>query len=163
MYAKKLAQAKNVSEVFELVKDVVRQVEGKRRSGLMLGLGDLGVSEQGFIGAFYPVDSNLIVVNRQVLDAVKSRKPAFYNTYLFHVLLHEYVHSLGMYDEAACRRKVFDICKNAFGKTHATTRLAHDPSKMVPLLYADPQKMPQEPLTVELVKRFDEEAVRHYS
>lgn len=129
----------------------------------MLGLGDLGYADQGFVGAYYPVDSNLIVVNQSVLGVIRKKHPRLYNAYLFHVLLHEYVHSLGVHDEAQCRKTVADICAQGFGKRHVVTRLAADPSFLAPLLYAEPAQEFNLQAPVNLVKGFDEDAVRHYS
>lgn len=41
-YAKQLEQAEDLSEIFEIAKSVVKEFLGKERSGLMLGLSDLG-------------------------------------------------------------------------------------------------------------------------
>lgn len=162
-FSDRLQQASALSDVFALVKDVAHQTAGKRRGGLMLGLGDLGYSPQGFVGAYYPADSNLIVVNERVLTMVQKKKPALFNAYLFHVLLHEYVHALGEYDEAQCRRKTAAICRAAFGDGHAVTRLASDPTFLAPLLYAEPGKAEDLQGPVRLVHGFDSESVRHYS
>jgi len=50
-------------ENFELVKEAVRKSEGRSRAGLMLGLQELGSSMIGFIGAYYQIASNIIIVN----------------------------------------------------------------------------------------------------
>jgi len=152
-----------VADVFDLVKHVAHQTAGARRAGLMLGLGDLGYSPQGFVGAYYPADSNLIVVNERVLAMVQQKEPTLFNAYLFHVLLHEYVHALGEYDETQCRKRVAAICRRAFGVGHAVSRLASDPAFLAPLLYAEPGKTGDMQAPVRLVQGFDRDAVRHYS
>ena len=123
----------------------------------------MGYSPHGFVGAYYPADSNLIVVNERVLSLVRKKEPTLYNSYLFHVLLHEYVHALGEYDEAQCRQKTAAICRAAFGARHAVTRLASDPTFLAPLLYQEPGKTGDMQSPVRLVHGFDSEAVRHYS
>src|SRR2546422_4295463 len=60
----KLDQARTLADVFELVKRAVEAVLGRTRAGLMLALADLGNHPQGFLGAFYPVASNVIVMNK---------------------------------------------------------------------------------------------------
>ncbi len=159
----RLQSAQGMADVFDLVKDVAHQTAGARRAGLMLGLGDLGYSPQGFVGAYYPADSNLIVVNERVLSLVQKKEPALFNAYLFHVLMHEYVHALGEYDEAQCRKRVAAICREAFGEKHAVTRLASDPAFLAPLMYAEPAKEQPMQSPVRLVHGFDRDAVRHYS
>lgn len=159
----RLQQARSVADVFDIVKDVAHRTVGARRAGLMLGMGDLGYSPQGFVGAYYPADSNLIVVNERVLALVRKKGPELFNAYLFHVLLHEYVHALGEYDENACRQKTAAICRQAFGSEHAVTRLATDPAFLAPLLYTEPGKAGDLQAPVRLVHGFDRDAVRHYS
>src|SRR5204863_409161 len=51
-FARKLDQAQNLSDLFELVKRAVEAVLGRTRAGLMLALADLGNHPQGFLGAF---------------------------------------------------------------------------------------------------------------
>ncbi|MFQ6061542.1 MAG: hypothetical protein ACE5KV_09700 [Thermoplasmata archaeon] len=63
------------------------------RAGLMLGIADLGNHPRGFLGAFYPVATNIIVLNRVPLNWIKETNPELYKPYVFHVLLHEYVHA----------------------------------------------------------------------
>src|SRR3989442_5472301 len=60
----KLDQARTLADVFELVKRAVETVLGRTRAGLMLALADLGNHPQGFLGAFYPVATNVIVMNK---------------------------------------------------------------------------------------------------
>ena len=45
---------------------------------------------------------------------------------MIHVLLHEYIHSLGFLDERLTEQKTYDISKKQFGKNHVITRLAFD-------------------------------------
>ena len=58
-----LSSAKDLADIFELVKVVVRKTTGKERPGLMLGLANLGGGPQGFVGAFFPIATNIIVMN----------------------------------------------------------------------------------------------------
>ena len=57
----------NLIDIFENVKDAVRKSEGRSRAGLMLGIQELGSTLNGFIGAYYPVASNIIVINKTPL------------------------------------------------------------------------------------------------
>jgi hypothetical protein len=111
-------------DVFELVKEVVRLREGTCRPGLVLGLQELGVSWNGFIGAYYPITSNTIVINKTLLRRIYEINEALLEPYAFHVLLHEYIRSLGYFDEQAIRRKTYEISKNLFGENHIVTQLS---------------------------------------
>ncbi|MCJ7561799.1 MAG: hypothetical protein MUO84_02170 [Thermoplasmata archaeon] len=57
-YGEQLDGARNLIEVFELVKKAVRRSTGMERGGLMLGLANLGGGLEGFVGAFYPITSS---------------------------------------------------------------------------------------------------------
>ncbi len=150
-----LANARSLADVFEVVKAAVWETVGKRRAGLMLGLADLGNHPQGWLGAFYPVASNVIVMNRVPLQRIRDTDPELYNPYAFHVLLHEYLHTLGYLDEAVVRPKAYEVSLAAFGEGHPATDIAADPSRFFPsLVYPDAAWQPQE-LRIELVEGFD--------
>ncbi|MBN2014601.1 MAG: hypothetical protein JW778_05430 [Candidatus Altiarchaeota archaeon] len=150
-----LESSGSLSDVFELVKEAVRKTTGRSRAGLMLGLSELGVGSHGFIGAFYPLDSNIIVVNRTMLDRIVKKKPELYKPYVFHVLLHEYLHSLGLVDEGLTRRRTYEISRQIFGEKHEVTGLAADMGSFLPeLIYPEYGWMPQEFPPVELVRDF---------
>lgn len=147
--------AKSLADIFEVVKRAVESDVGYARGGLMLALADLGNHPKGFIGAFYPVASNIIVMNKIPLARIKETQPELYNYYAFHVLLHEYLHSVGFIDETQCRRKVLQISINLFGENHIITQIARDFEKFFPnLVYPDVAWQPEE-LKLELVHGFD--------
>ena len=154
-FPKLLDGTRTLADIFELVKRAVERDVGYARGGLMLGLADLGNHPQGFIGAFYPVATNVIVMNKVPLTRIKETNPELYKAYAFHVLLHEYLHSVGYLDERLCRRKVYEISQGLFGDDHAVTRIATDVSKFFPnLVYPDLAWQPEE-LRIELVEGFD--------
>ena len=95
-YAKELNKAEDLSEIFEVVKTLVKEFLGRERSGLMLGLADLGGKPGFFVGAFYPIGSNFIIMNKTPMRAVEATKPHLYKAYCFHILLHEYCHTIGI-------------------------------------------------------------------
>lgn len=159
----KLDSAKDLTDIFEVVKLAVRRSTGKERAGLMLGLANLGGGPQGFVGAFYPIATNIIVMNSLPLRRVQETDPALYKPYVFHILLHEYLHTLGIIDEAATRQKVYEISSKTFGKDHPVTQLAADLSKFVPkLVYPFYGWQPSEDFQLELVKGFDKSATSSY-
>ena len=153
-----LEQAQNISEIFEIVKDVVRDFIGRERSGLMLGLSELGGRPGMFIGAFYPVGSNLIVMNKTPLRIVQNFKPELFNSYCFHILLHEYLHTIGLLDEEYNRQITALISERAFGKNHPVTIIAKDFNRMFPeIVYASIGWRPARQLKIEIVENFDNE------
>ena len=91
----------------------------------MLGLVNLGMKRGYFIGAFYPVGSNIIVVNKAPLKiASKTTEKKVYNAYCFLLLLHEYLHSLGYLDENEVHELTAEVCELAFGSRHPATMMA---------------------------------------
>src|ERR687892_424370 len=80
--------ARDYTELFRIVKQLVERRLRKSRAGIMLGLAPLGLSPSGFFGGYFVVGSNAIVLNRDVLNYVKLKEPAWHNAYAFHVLLH---------------------------------------------------------------------------
>jgi len=162
-FASDLESTRNLPDIFELVKTAVRKSTGMERGGLMLGLADLGGGPEGLIGAFYPVATNIIVMNKSPLQRIKETDPALYKPYSFHILLHEYLHTLGIIDEAATRRKAYEISAELFGKEHVVTRLAADLSKFIPkLVYPIYGWRPSEDYRLELVKGFDRSSTSAY-
>jgi len=89
---------------------------------------------EGPIGAFYPIATNIIVMNTLPLKRIKETDPMFYKPYVFHILLQEYLHTLGIIDEAATRKKAYGISTEIFGKEHVVTQLAADLSRFIPKL-----------------------------
>ena len=163
VYDSELEAAKGLPEIFELVKKAVRRSTGLERGGLMLGLANLGGGMEGFVGAFYPVASNIIVMNSLPLRRIEETDPALYKPYVFHILLHEYLHTLGLIDEGATRRKAYEISERAFGKEHAVTQLAADQSRFIPkLVYPVYGWQPEQEFRLELVRGFDRSATDHY-
>ena len=84
-----LENAHSLADIFEVVKRAVENDVGYARGGLMLALADLGNHPQGFIGAFFPVGTNIIVMNKVPLARIKETQPELYQYYAFHVPLDE--------------------------------------------------------------------------
>ena len=154
-FTHKLDQAQNLSDLFELVKRAVETVLGRTRAGLMLALADLGNHPQGFLGAFYPVASNVIVMNKVPLLRIQETNPALYKPYAFYVLLHEYLHSLGFIDERVCREQSHRILETLFGVDALVTQISGDTTRFFPnLVFPDAAWQPSE-LSLEFVRGFD--------
>jgi hypothetical protein len=83
----------------------------------MLYLGNLPIR----VGAFHPMGTNDIVLNRRLLGSVNSLKQ---KSNIFAILVHEYLHSLGYTDERMVRRLTYKICQDNFGVNHPTVESA---------------------------------------
>lgn len=144
-------------ETFEEVKKAVQKNERRSRGGLMLGLQEIGASLDGFIGAYYPVASNIIIVNKTPLRRILQTNRSLLKPYIFHVLLHEYIHSLGFLDEQTTGQKTYEISKKQFGEHHIITELSTNIRKFFPnLVYPVHGWIPQkETPRIELVQGFD--------
>jgi hypothetical protein len=117
-----LDSAKNYSEVWQIVKGTVEVALGKRRDSMMLFLDDLPLQ----LGAYYPLGTNNIVLNRALVEIVESsvsNKPTV-NALIYNLLLHEYLHALGEESETEVRRLLVEVAKKCFGETHIATLVA---------------------------------------
>jgi hypothetical protein len=128
----KLSYLKDFNEVFEFVKHSVNSVYEMKRAGLSLMLHIMPTR----VGAYHVLGSNVIAVNSFALDLVKkySNSNDEYNSYLFTILLHEYLHSFGILNENKVRYMTFELCKKFFGKKSTVTIMAEDPLKIFPQL-----------------------------
>jgi hypothetical protein len=117
-----LNRCSDFADVFDLVKRAVEISLNKRRVGLILGLTDL----PSYIGAFHTVGSNFIVMNKALLEQVirASRDKRLVKAYIFHVLLHEYIHSLGYLDERLTQELCYVISERVLGRDHPATQIA---------------------------------------
>lgn len=162
-YDADLAGAKDLPDIFEVVKAAVRSATGKERSGLMLGMANLGGGADGLVGAFHPLTTNIIVMNSLPLKRIEETDPTLYKPYVFHILLHEYLHTLGIIDEEATRKKTLEVSEKTFGKDHPATQLAAGLSRFLPnRVYPVYGWKPQGDLRMELVKGFDRSATDPY-
>jgi hypothetical protein len=156
-------KAETLSDIFEVVKATVEKTTGKSRGGIMLGLANLGNQPNGFFGAFYPVGSNIIVMNNVPLLRIQETDPSLWKPYVFHVQLHEYLHSLGYLSENAVRSRVLVITKNVFGDEHPATLLAANTERFIPhLSYPNVSWQPKD-LKIKLVEDFDRSSASYFS
>jgi len=93
-----------------LVKDTVRNTLGERRVGMMLFLDDLPLH----VGAYHPLGTNNIVLNRALIDIVegvtKSRRIVN--------------HALGHIPESEVRSLVYQVSKESFGENSTVSQIA---------------------------------------
>ncbi|MBI4154058.1 hypothetical protein HY501_01875 [Candidatus Woesearchaeota archaeon] len=126
-------KADDIKELFDVVKDTVRLALGESRAGIDIGFMELGNGRQQLLSAFHPVGSNVIVMNKTPLKRVMQTQPELMKPYVYVVLLHEYLHSLGYLDEATVRHLTYSIAKEIFNG-HIITDMAKDLTKYFPFL-----------------------------
>ena len=156
-FTRALGESENFGDVFEIVKRSVKHHLQKERGGLMLVLANLPIQ----LGAFHSLGSNSIVMNRSLLDRVVSsgNPPTNVKSFVYSILLHEYLHSLGVVDEGEVRELVREVSLATFGPNHPASKVATDgPWSLLSnsgskelLLHADGLN----PREVELIRDFD--------
>ncbi|MBS7288704.1 MAG: hypothetical protein KIH01_08200 [Candidatus Freyarchaeota archaeon] len=158
----KVDGADTISDVFGVVERVVLEELNAHRP-VMLGLADLGVQGSFMIGAFHPVGSNLIVLNRAPLERIGASAPkALFNAYCFHILLHEYLHSLGVLNEQLVREMVYEISKKFLGEEHPATLMGvRGVAHFFPfIMHYSPGTLPE--LRVEIIRGFKQQSSSYF-
>jgi hypothetical protein len=147
----KLQGLKDFNKVFEFVKYSVNSVFEMKRAGLSLMLHRMPAR----VGAYHVLGSNVIAINSILLDQVKkySSSNDEYNSYVFTVLLHEYLHSFGILDENKVRQMSVELCEKFFGEERMVTVIAEDPLKIFPQLGS--VRYDKFESRYELIKNFD--------
>ena len=151
-FRERIANLKDFNGAFELVKSAILQKFRMHRAGLSLMLQMMPSN----LGAYHMLGSNAIVMNSYLLAAVRkiAGSTEEYNSYMFMVLAHEYLHSLGIVDENTVRQMTFELCKWMLGDDHIATRMAkEDPSTIYPELRSMMQS--QFSWNFQVVRNFD--------
>lgn len=118
---KQLADASGFDVIFEMVKAATERSLGMHRAGLSLVLGDIPNN----VGAYHQMGSNAIVMNRNLLRIVKlSKSRVKTNSYIFMILLHEYLHTLGYADDRQVRNLSRQISGDFLGGKHPAGDMA---------------------------------------
>ena len=113
------------SGLFKLIIRIVRHFLDKSRPGIMLGLVEMGYDRGNFIGGFHRLGTNEVYLNKSALRVMREETSEdLYRSYLFHLLLHEYIHTNNVVDEAETRQLTRNISIAIFGKHHAIGRIA---------------------------------------
>lgn len=123
--------------VFRVVRAAVRRVLGMERPGLGLALSNLPPG----LGAYWQVAGNVIVLNEGLVETMRVRasSPLELNSFVYVILAHEYLHSLGYLDERSVRSVTAQVTATAFGPEHPATRMAEgDLWRIFPFLAAAP-------------------------
>lgn len=121
-YAINLDKCTNFKEVFQIVKQSVKESLNAERVGLMLFLSDMPYN----VGAYHQVGTNNIVMNRVLLDHVleTSEDSRQANSFIYSILVHEYLHSLGYLNEEDARGLTLRVSRATFGDEHLATKMA---------------------------------------
>ena len=158
LFSTKLDACDSLADIFELVKASTKKFLGQHRAGLMLGLANLGMRRGSFVGAFHPLGSNIIVMNKAPFDvALRTTDKKVFNAYCFHLLLHEYLHALGYVSEEEVRDLVHRICSLALGKDNPATVMAERGLAFYfpkVTYFSQNTRIPRD-IQIELIKDFD--------
>jgi len=149
---KQLENSQGYNEVWELTKHNVKTVLDKARQGMMLFLDDMPLR----LGAYHPVGTNNIVLNRALVHIVEAttKSRLLLNAFVYVLLLHEYLHAIGYLREGEVRSLVYKISKMSFGEEHVTTQLAKKgPWTLLQGLPLDSLKAPRR--VMEIVRDFE--------
>lgn len=137
--------------IFAIVRDAVLRVLHRERPGLGLALSDLPPQ----LGAYWPLTGNLIVMNEGLLTAMRAQAATIreYNSFVFVILAHEYLHTLGYLEESEVRPVTARVAREVFGPDHPATRMAEgDLWQMYPNLRYAPRG---DGRRLRIVPRFD--------
>jgi hypothetical protein len=131
-YRHKILHLSDFNEAFELVKSTVEARYKMHRAGLSLVLQAMPTN----LGAYHVLGSNLIIANKRILNIIKKYKSnEEYNSYLFMVLVHEYLHSFGIIDELQVRKMTYTLIASLVGEDHMATSMArYQPWNLFPEL-----------------------------
>ncbi|MFW9818781.1 MAG: hypothetical protein ACFFE5_04160 [Candidatus Thorarchaeota archaeon] len=158
---------KQMPKIFKQVKNDVRKVYGRHRAGLSLGLVEMGMYRGGFIGGMHFSPGTDIVMNKTPLKIILREQPSeVVWAYTYHILLHEYIHSLGILNEKQCRIITLKISEKVFKEIdHPAIILAKNGiGTFFPdlnLIYAPPDLNP-DGIPIEYIYNFDHESYDYY-
>jgi hypothetical protein len=145
-------------DIFRIVKRSVYEKLRKERPGVGLILANL----PNELGAFWEIGGNYIVLNSVLVNAMRaaSRSETEFNSFVFTILAHEYIHSLGYVDELEARRLTASVAVSFFGEGHPACVMASgDLWEIYPFLKFVPSGNGS---TLNFVRNFDIEQTRDY-
>ena len=157
-----------IPSIFEKVRKDVKKIYKRRRAGLSLGLADLGMSQRGFVGGIHFHPGTDIIMNISPLKLIIETQPhEIVLAYTYHILLHEYIHSLGIIDERRCRILTLKLTEEIFENSdHPAVILAKNGIgtylPTMELRYLPPEHKP-EGIKIEYLPGFDRESYEFYS
>ena len=121
-YILELGEAMNLEDVrklipsiFEKVKRDVEKEIGRHRAGLSLSLPEWGMYNGNFVGGMFISGGTMIFMNLAPIKIMlEEHSDEIVWAYIYHILLHEYLHSLGFLNERQCRAITLEISKKVF-------------------------------------------------
>lgn len=150
-FREKLKNCRDYGEIFDLVKKAVKKTLGLHRVGLLLYLANLPPN----VGAYHILGSNIIVLNKLLIYTMS--KSMFskieFNSLVFSLLLHEYLHSLGFLNEREVRKLVYKVSLDAFGEDHPVVKMAVEPPLLNPSITSMRKYSPNDEL--EIIRNFE--------
>jgi hypothetical protein len=159
-FVKKLKESASIPDIFEVVKESVWEAIRKSRAGLELGLTEMGNQPGGLLGAYYVTGSNIIIMNETPLNRIQETNPELLNPYIFSILLHEYLHSLGYFDEDLVKNTTHSVCCQIFGKGSVMAQISKDMAKFFPYIIY-PEGAPKVDKPVKIVHGFDRSSISY--
>lgn len=156
----RLDNAKDYSDVWEVVKETTKDSLEQYRMGMMLFLDDLPLN----IGAYHPLGTNNIVLNRALVQIVEAATDSrrLVNSFIYIMLLHEYLHALGHVAEGDVKQLVYEVSKKSFGDDSLVSKLAEKGPWA--LLKGVPLSVIRAPKRVmEIVKDFEKASQKYIS
>ncbi|MDJ0269691.1 MAG: hypothetical protein NXY59_03925 [Aigarchaeota archaeon] len=153
-YVAMLDDAKSFADIFRLVKRVVEEHMGMHCAGLSLVLATLPNN----MPAYHELGSNPIILNRALLEAITgiARTRREVNSYVFAILLNEYLHTLGFTKEES-REYSKEIITHLLTERLQAFKFASNPiHRIYPELKTMPiaRKLDEKP---KVIKDFDAE------
>jgi hypothetical protein len=155
-------------KIFERVKCDVYKVVGRQRAGLSLGIAEIGMTPRGFIGGMHFPPGTDIVMNKTPLKMILESQPyEIVWAYAYHILLHEYIHSLGVWEEHQCREITLRISQEIFKEAdHPAIIFAKNGiGAYIPnlkIIYKPPERRPNG-IPIEYINGFDKQSYSYYS
>lgn len=155
-FPQRLREARDLPDIFEIVKKAVYLSKKGHRSGIMLGLADLGAGKHQWIGGYHVITSNGIIMNSRPIEHIKEFNSELLKPYEFVILTHEYIHTLGIIDESKCREMTYDVSLELFGYDHLVTKMAKNMAQFLPYIQtAEYGWMPPQDPNIYYVRGFD--------
>ncbi len=155
---KALDSSSDYDRIFQVVRGAVRHVLGLERPGLGLALSNLPPQ----LGAYWQITGNLIVLNEGLVAAMEANAASVreFNSFVYVILAHEYLHALGYLGEAEVRQVTAYVTRAAFGNHHPATKMAEgDLWRLYPFLQYAPRGDGRK---FKVVTRFDTDTTSRY-
>ena len=158
-----------IPDLFEEVKRDVERTIHRHRAGLTLGFIEMGVSNRGFIGGMFFSGGTMILMNSTALRILLNQKDLTDDiiiNYVYHILLHEYIHSLGYLDEMECRKITYHVTDEIFkDEEHPAHVMATKGiGAYFPKLTYAPGNMQLGPgIRIERIKNFDKSSQTYFA